>query len=598
MKPSHGNPSRKGYALIMVLVFTGIGLAMVGAALRWASNNAMLTQRNNLFISNVSVAEVATQKVIAKVAQDFQTNGESYVYDKLGDYRRLVPVPSENPVWSNYRFSDGRGNTDRTFVERLTPRTYGLLTTKYTGLQGYGATYRVLSNARLLASSSGSMVSAVRQDIQLAEIPLFEYAAYYAIDLEICPGFNFDILGPVHCTENLYLQPGGARLSFGSHVTAGKQLVQGKKPGDPNLRSPGVIEFRGERDGGVRAVNIPIGVPNTSNNLRLLVEIPSTAESPSSPLGKHRFYNQADLIVLVSNTITRVFSGAYNGFSTVIPATNLFDTTVIVTNRTGRGRGRGRKTRVTYTTNVYDGILSTNQIFYDRRENRNVLATEFDVDEMIDVMPYLVSVLGRQPRVIYVADHRSQSSTNMTALRIVNADTLPTGGLAIVTPNPMYVVGHFNVSPDEIGTANTAGSQPALLVSDAITILSTNWSDMNSGLTIASRVARPTTVNAAMITGIVPTRSGAYSGGFENSLRLLEDWNGLRLNYNGSIAVLYQSLYATAPITSGSTIYRPPIRSFAYDSNFDDVKKLPPATPFLRTVMRASYAQIKPDLIE
>lgn len=581
---------------MLVLVFTGISLTLVAAALRWASNNALLTQRNNLFISNNSVAEVATQKVIAKISQDYQTNGESYVYSKLGDYRRTVPTTTESPAWGNYQFSDGQGNVGRTYVERTMAWNYGRLTSKYTGLQGYGAMYRIVSNARLLTSEGESMVSGVTQDIQLAAIPLFEYAAYYAVDLEVCPGFNFEIRGPVHCNENIYTQPGSATLTFGTHVTAGKNLVNGKKPGDPTSRSPGTVVFRGERDGGVRAINLPIGMANTATNLRQLVELPATSESPSSALGSQRFYNKADLIVLVSNTTARAFSGSYNGFGIEIPITNLFDTTVVVASRT-RGRGRRGSARITYTTNVYDGVFATNQIFFDKRENRNVVATEFDIEELIDTMPYLVSVLGRQPRTIFVGDYRTGSSTNLPALRLVNGEVLPTGGLTVASPNPVYVMGHYNVSPSEIGTTNTTGAVPACIVSDAITILSTNWSDVNSGGSLTSRRAAPTTVNAAIITGIVPTRGGYYSGGLENALRLLEDWGGFRLNFNGAIAVLFESRYAVAPWGGTSSVYAPPIRSYSYDSNFDDVSKLPPSTPFLRTTLRSSYAQIPANTI-
>lgn len=591
-----------GYALLLVLVFSGVSLTLVAAALRWASNNAALTQRNNLFASNTSVAEVATQKVISRITTDYQTNNESYVYSNLRNYRYLVPAASESPVWAGYQFSDARGNNNQTYIDRLTPWQYGDLTTKYLGLKGYGATYRVISNARNITGQYSNLVSAVRQDIQLASIPLFQYAAFYGVDLEIGAGFNFEIDGPVHCNESIYLHPNRATLTFRSHVTAGKTINLGRKPGNPVSVSQGPVVFEGERDSGVRAVNIPIGVANTSTNLRQLVELPPAGESITSPMGSQRFYNKADLIILISNTTSVAFSGSYNDFAVWIPFTNLFDHTQIITNQVrnnrGRGRGGGGGGGVTYTTNYYDGILSTNQIFFDKRENRNITATEIDIEEFGESMSYFVQMLGRQPRIVYIADYRNNSSTNLCALRLVNGDQLPSGGLTIATPNPVYIRGNYNVDDSELGTSSTDLSKPSAIVADAVTLLSPNWSDANSALSLTSRRASAMTVNTAFIIGTVATGSGYYGGGLENVMRMLEDWNGLRLTFNGSLAVLYPSRFAVAPWGSTGSIYNPPARMFSHDDNFNNVNLLPAGTPFLKTVLKASYAQITPNRIE
>src|SRR6185436_1289326 len=109
-------------------------------------------------------------------------------------------------------------------------------------------------------------------------------------------------------------------------------------------------------------------------------------------------------------------------------------------------------------------------------------------------------------------------------------------GLTIATPDPLYVQGNYNLA-----------CVPACLAGDAVTVLSTAWNDTNGAYSLSARIAANTTINAAVITGIVPTGSGSYSGGCENSLRLLEDWSGKTFTFKGAIAVLYYSQDATAP---------------------------------------------------
>ena len=50
--------------------------------------------------------------------------------------------------------------------------------------------------------------------------------------------------------------------------------------------------------------------------------------------------------------------------------------------------------------------------------------------------------------------------------------------------------------------------------------------------------ATNTTVNAGIISGIVPSGSGYYSGGVENFPRFLEDWSGKTFTYYGSMLEL------------------------------------------------------------
>ena len=137
----------------------------------------------------------------------------------------------------------------------------------------------------------------------------------------------------------------------------------------------------------------------------------------------------------------------------------------------------------------------------------------------------------------------------------------------------------------------TTYTKPAALIGDAITILSSAWNDANASQPIASRVAGNTTVNAALLGGIVPTTVGAYSGGVENFTRFLEDWSGKFLTYNGSMVVMYPSVTATAP-WGGADVYSPPARLWAFDQNFLDVAKLPPSTPTARGLIRGRWSTI------
>jgi len=132
---------------------------------------------------------------------------------------------------------------------------------------------------------------------------------------------------------------------------------------------------------------------------------------------------------------------------------------------------------------------------------------------------------------------------------------------------------------------------PAALMGDSITALSSNWSDTwNSSTPLASRNPAPTTINAATFEGIVPTVGANYSGGLENFIRLLENWNSANLTYNGSIVVMFPSQFATNKWITPGTYYSAPTRKWAFNLNFMQQNGLPPLTPMVTAICRQTWS--------
>lgn len=559
-----------GYALFSVVILGGISLAIAASVLRWSASNSALNTRNNQYFRTVAAAEAATEKVVSAMTADYDKNGEYGNDSHLGDYRGSVPLASESDVWSMYEFSDGDGGMGRTTVEKVGATEYRVLSSQYQGLYGFATRWRVLANARE-KNASFDIPAGVQQDLEMATIPLFQFAIFYNIDLEINPGPDMTITGPVHGNTDIYAQPQG-KLTFQSDVTAAGRIIHDKKPGDPLGRSVGTIVYQAEHDGGVSTLNLPIGTNNSAAAVREVVERPPADESPTSAMGQQRFYNKADLVILVRDGGASVTSGRADSFGTIIPAEQ--------------------------TAAWLDSAVT----FYNKREGKTVKTTQIDIGKLISwnatnsLLRPLLSATKGDIRTLYVADERTQTSSTESGVRLVNGQTLLPQGLTVATPNPLYVRGHYNCDTAEIGKLETTWAKPAALVADAITVLSTAWNDANSTKALSSRVAQPTTVNAALLAGIVPTVSGSYSGGVENFPRFLEDWSSRAFTYNGSMVVMFPSRFATAPwVGTGSSIgiYNPPMRQWAFDRNFRDPVKLPPGTPTVRALVRVNWAMVK-----
>lgn len=558
--------------MVIVLLLGAVSLFILASTMRWTAGTAALTDSAVRHSVAVAAAEAATEKVVAELAVDFAQQGAGVVNSKVPDYKLRVPKASENAHWAKFKFSNGQRRNDELSVEMTTAWSNGVpLISQYQGLKGYAATYRIKANARDLGTTR-ELIGAVQQDVQLALIPIFQFAIFYNLDLEINPGAAMSIGGRTHGNGNIYLQP-AASLTFNGDVTSAGEIIPNKKPGDPSIRGSGSITFWAEHDSGVMSLNLPIGTANTPEAVREIVEIPPNNESVNSEMGRQRFYNNADLVIVVENNKVNVRGG-------------------------GIANGNGPNLQWSSVSN----FVNLNKSFYDAREQKTIRLTEIDIAKFVTwnatANNTLKNALKRDINSIYVADLRTQTAGTEPGVRLINGATLPPLGLTVATPVPLYVQGHYNASGASVGGNNTANTKPAALVADSINVLSGRWNDANSTKSLSSRVAANTTVNAALLAGIVETGNGYYSGGVENFPRFLEDWSGRTFTYNGSMIVLYRSQFATGPWRgTGSTynIYNPPSRNWFFDTNFLDPTKLPPLCPSVRAFIRGKWLMIAPN---
>ena len=172
-----------------------------------------------------------------------------------------------------------------------------------------------------MLNTAYTISAALKQDVQLASIPVFQFAIFYSMPLEINPGADMTVTGRVHGNAEIYTQPVN-KLTFQSHVTAVGKIISGKSPNDPSNRnlSNSEVIFKGEHDANVSSLNLPIGTNNSADAVQAIVNIPPDSEATSSLMGKQRYYNKSDLIVVVSNGTTVVKSGLFNNFATTIAA--------------------------------------------------------------------------------------------------------------------------------------------------------------------------------------------------------------------------------------------------------------------------------------
>ncbi len=193
---------------------------------------------------------------------------------------------------------------------------------------------------------------------------------------------------------------------------------------------------------------------------------------------------------------------------------------------------------------------------------------------------------------------------NASDLRLAKSDGRP--GLSIATDLPMYVEGSFNTNGEKgHPNDNCTDKAAALVAADAVTMLSTNWKDewrvpkwdgwngsnptsLRPTENLNTRSAVETTFNGVLMTGIVESNGGTYSGGLQNLFRFHENWrpsSTLPYNFNGSMVCMWTSHIANNPI-EGTYTYQPPSRPWGW------AQMNPPGLPNLMDIQESNWERI------
>lgn len=517
-------------------MFSAIASLILGSVLMWASNHGRLVRRQTEFTRAQYAAEAGAEKVFAALRSNVMASAvapNQSVLDVMATNQ--LPTSADDSSFASYRYVTSTGTSNKIAVTAMGTTSGSVSSGPYVGLNASTASYRITSRANSY-NRPVNLTTGVQRDVQIQTIAIFQFAVFYQGRLEILPGPAMTLYGRIHSNGDSYYSP-LTGLTVEDNVTSAGAILQTPPPellyaGSPYLAPRATPVFIGTVTASVDPLNLPIQAATPHD----VIEPPPIAGS--DPIPTQRLYNQAGLLIRVSNTGITVKNGA--GAAVALPA----------------------------------GSVSTNKTLYNFREIKTVAITEIDINA--------IRGAGKMPAngVLYVDDTRT--APQQTAVRLINGASLTTGsGLSVVTPNPIYIKGDFN----------TSGNRAAAIYADAINVLSANWNDANSSLALASRIANSGTVNAAFFTGNVPTVGTTYSGGLENLPRFLENWAGQTFTYSGSMVCMFDSETATGSQANSS--YGAPTRAWSFDTDFLDPSKLPPGTPSVRTIARSGWASVQ-----
>ena len=606
MKKRH---NEAGNTIIVAILTTALLSALVGIAVDSTVTVGRNAQRSRTIATAVEIGDGAMELAFASWRKICSTQTDPTEPLTAPTFAAIpVPTPGNFPVAPNFTVSrvDEGSNPVATIsnfkVEPVDPLLNPLPATspapkpaKSTGPGTGTFSYFYLASADVtMPAIKGTLTAKVRRVFEQRVSSPWNWAVMFNDNLEISPTSNLTLNGWVHTNGTLYTP--SDKLTLTDRVSYVSDWKIGWNPED--TRRDGQVatapNSSGEFPPGFEQPYLPFGWnpstlinPNDTNlnndSYREMVEKPTIGDDAWQ---RTRLWNQAAIAIEIDlNNNVRVYIG-----------TGANKTDVTGTANNGSTGGSAAK--------AASDSIATGRAIQDNREQSAVRIVDFDVARF--VANYPTSTTKSWNGIIYIRDSSPNVSVPVTvpgavvptattkrAIRVLNGARVPTGGITIASDNPVYLQGDFNTGrtltqepPSNTGTPASPevsgySRQPALIAADAVTLLSNNWNDAFSSLDVATRIASNTTVNAAIIAGHVPTNStgeGYYSGGAENFVRFLEDWQtgGKTFTYYGSLVQFFKSEQANRPWGTNTNTYKPANLKWYFDPKL--TTKSPPST--------------------
>jgi hypothetical protein len=448
------------------------------------------------------------------------------------------------------------------------------------------ANYNYVASADVtLPTLTGNVVAKIRRVFSKQQLSPWNWAIFYVDPLEIHPGPPFVVTGWVNTNSNLYTAHN--TLTFADKVTYASDWFTAFMPGDgQHSETPASPHWPSTLPPARDSALQPFGMDSTSifsttdtnpnnDSYHELIQVP--ASGFSDPMATSRYWNQASVAIKIDagNNVTIGQPNADGTITAFNSSNSLYQ--------------------------MFNGAITTNQPIQDNREAASVRLVTLDISRIENNTSGLSPTFKSSAfnGIVYIYDS-SNASGSRRGVRLVNGSKIPSTGLTVASVNPVYIQGDFNTggpppsdgSPSDPTNPQVSGytRAPCSVIADAVNILSNSWNDANSFAGTSSRVASNTTINSAIVAGIVPTAApggdGSYSGGAENFPRFLEDWSSSILTYYGSMVELYKS-QQSAGEWGRANVYVPPTRHWYFDTNFK--VRPPPGTLMVYSYVKGKW---------
>ena len=222
----------RGTALVTTLIFASVIGLTIGGLMHWTSLETKLNERQYLRIETQNAAESTLNYGIATLkdrwANQLAFNKNELIKDPVvlnSNFIKFLTEGKSKISRKSIAFHGGKlSDSKKVFIDpsdpanQFDPDKGKVLISREVDL--YASVTAINKHPRMIVPLY------TKQTLEIRDTPLFAHAVFYNMDLELNPGPNMNVYGPVHTNGNIWVSAGRS-LYFHSNITAHGNLYQG-----------------------------------------------------------------------------------------------------------------------------------------------------------------------------------------------------------------------------------------------------------------------------------------------------------------------------------------------------------------------------------
>ncbi|MGB0744201.1 MAG: hypothetical protein ACPGSB_06715 [Opitutales bacterium] len=265
--------NKTGSGLFLMLIISSVLAVGIYSVLDLANTEFRLNKKATVFNEAKHASESLIQASMADLKQRFEKQ-TAFPIDALS--------PSNTPLYISNEFVSMYSGTDSNLIiptklkytskadfnsqeteiiggqippgewRYIDPRIPGNEFDELAGTRVFERNIELVSKATVDRPATGKATVYARQFLQVRDAPLFAYAIFYNLPMEIAPGPEMQVFGNVHSNGDTWFQSNNS-LDFFSRVTTAGDFNHGRHPDSGKSNSNGRVRFP---DGSDNLVNM------------------------------------------------------------------------------------------------------------------------------------------------------------------------------------------------------------------------------------------------------------------------------------------------------------------------------------------------------
>ncbi|NQY32309.1 MAG: hypothetical protein HRT56_03975, partial [Coraliomargarita sp.] len=256
--------NKKAGTSIFVVLIVGTAISLTAySALDYVMGEMKRNKKAYIYHEARQASEALIQSGFADLHSRFSTRS-AFPVDSLSPENNPLSIPAEFvtihssfdshvviPTAENlsYKTIDALGTEDTELVggvippgdwRYINPDSPGNEFDEMKGTRVFVRGVELLSKATARHRVFGESTAYSRQILEVRDAPLFAYAIFYNVPMEIAPGPRMNVYGPVHANTDMWLQSGGG-LYFHDKMTMAGKLYHGRHPDSGKGDSSGAV---------------------------------------------------------------------------------------------------------------------------------------------------------------------------------------------------------------------------------------------------------------------------------------------------------------------------------------------------------------------